>query len=586
MTSIELYTKQERKINGVFYTPKFLAKYLAKKVIHYFGETKRINTTIDPACGDSILLRSLADELLNCNKVKHFPRMFGIDKDINAIVSSTAIFADKPLSRFATRFVRTDGLFPVAGKNSNEGWFNLRTKLKNKNGFDIALSNPPWGAELNGYDSPTLNFNFSLAKGQYDIFDLFVEVILSNLNLNGIYGLILPDSIFSQEQARFRCMLSRSTTIHLIARLGEKLFPEINRACVIIVGRKVKPKDSDLVDCFRLSSNYKKQIISNGLSLEEVEKELSHRVPQNRFTKNANYVFDIDLRIDEEKTFEKIQANSLSVKTFVKNTRGAEISKKGIVCQCPKCKHWMPYPKSKQPKCTNCNTLISIDSVTMENIISNHNGAGNLRLKVGEDLFRFTSFSKSWINTLKEGINYKNLRIYNGDKILVRKTGVGITASLDYENAITNQVVYILKLEREFQNKLTLEFVLAILNSRAMTYYLIKKFGENEWKSHPYLTQSMLVNLPFPKIDFNSSDVKKLINRVTKLIRKEVAHSTENNISKTNDLFIERVVAHFFNLNRNDYKAIFKTLSSSEQLIPIKRLLNCNTNEIFKINGI
>lgn len=583
MSPIELYTNEERKVNGVFYTPAFLAEYLAKKVVKYFGN-RRITTAIDPACGDSILLRTFAYELFN-NATKNLPKIFGVDKDINAIVSSTSKFADKSLKKFTTNFIHTDGLFPVNGKNSIEGWSELRQELKSKNGFDIAVSNPPWGAELNGYDPALLNFNFTLAKGQFDVFDLFVEVILNNLNENGVYGLILPDSVFSQGQARFRCLLSKNTTIHLIARLGEKIFPEINRACVIIIGSKAKAKDNHQVDCFRLSSNYKKQVIANELSLEDAERELIHKVPQSRFFENDNCVFDIDLKTGEQKTFDKLQMNSQSVKSYVKSTRGAEISKKGIVCQCPGCKHWMPYPKSKQPKCNNCNVALNIESVTKEKIILNHNGFGNIKLKVGEDLHRFTSVSKSWINTLKEGINYKDLSIYNGDKILVRKTGVGITASLDYENAITNQVVYILKLKPPFEKKLSLEFVLAVLNSRAMTYYLIKKFGENEWKSHPYLTQTMLVNLPFPKIDFISPDTKKYIKRVTEIVRSEVSNSKEKNILKMNDLFIERVVAHFFKLNQTDYKAIFETLSSSEQLIPIKRLLNCNTKEIFTVNG-
>jgi len=234
----------------------------------------------------------------------------------------------------------------------------------------------------------------------------------------------------------------------------------------------------------------------------------------------------------------------------------------------------------------NYKNTLNLEVVKKEKIILNHNGVGNIKLKVGEDLFRFTSLSKSWINTLKDGINYKDLSIYNGNKILVRKTGVGITASLDYENAITNQVVYILKLKPAFEKKVSLEFVLSVLNSRAMTYYLIKKYGENEWKSHPYLTQTMLVNLPFPKVDFNSPDVKQMINRVTELIKKEVSHSKEKNISKPTDLFIEKIVAKFFKLNQTDYNAIFETLSSSEQLIPIRRLLNCNTKEIFQANGI
>jgi adenine-specific DNA-methyltransferase len=583
MNPTEFYTKEERKANGIFYTPLYLAEYLSKKVLQYH-RCKKISTIIDPACGDSILLRCLASEIL-LNSPKILPQILGVDKDINAIASSTTKFSNNSLSNFDINFIHTDGLFPIHGKTAHDGWVDLREDFKSKNGFDIAVSNPPWGAELTDYDILKLNLNFTLAKGQFDIFDLFTETILNNLNEEGTYGLILPDSIFSQEQAKFRCLVSKNTTIHLIARLGEKIFPEINRACVIIVGKNTKAKSNHQVDCFRLSSNYKKQVISTNLSLEAVEKELSHKVLQSRFYENDNYLFDIDLKIADQPTVNKIELNSSPLKKYVVSTRGAEISKKGIVCQCPNCQQWLPLPKSKQPKCSNCRNEIKIDLVLKEKIVLSHNGVGNIKLKVGEDLFRFTSISKSWINTLKEGINYKNLSIYEGDKILVRKTGVGITACLDYENAITNQVVYILKLKIILEQKLSLEFILAVLNSRIMTYYLIKKYGENEWKSHPYLTQTMLINLPFPKIDVNSAESKKLINQVTEILRDEVTQSKAKNISISTDLFIERVIAHFFKLDETDYKAIFETLSSSEQLIPIKRLMNCSIKDIFDING-
>ena len=64
MTPVEIYSKAERKTNGVFYTPDFLADYLAKKVIHYLGTNKSITAVLDPACGDSILLRRFVDALL------------------------------------------------------------------------------------------------------------------------------------------------------------------------------------------------------------------------------------------------------------------------------------------------------------------------------------------------------------------------------------------------------------------------------------------------------------------------------------------------------------------------------------------
>lgn len=578
MSPIEsIYTKTERKANGIFYTPTFLSEYLAKKVLFYNKE--KISSIVDPACGDSILLRSIGKELLKSG-LKSLPKIIGIDKDINAVVSSTLKFSEKPLNRIKTDFIKTDGLFPKNGQSSDDGWAQLKNELKLKNGFDIAISNPPWGAELNIYDPLQLNFNFSLAKGQFDIFNLFVEAVLNNLNKGGIFGLILPDSVFSQEQARLRCLLAKGTTISLIARLGEKIFPEINRACVIIIGKKAVPNIHHEVDCFHLSSDFKKRIVSNELDLEYVEKELMHSVPQKRFFENENCIFDISLKSNEQITFRKLQ-NSIPIKNFVKNTRGAEISKKGMVCLCENCKHWMPIPKSRDPKCTNCNVPLKTETIQTEQIMLNHNGLGNIKLKVGEDLFRFTSTSKSWLNTSKVGINYKDLNIYKGEKILVRKTGVGITASLDYEESITTQVVYILKLKPSLPVQITLEFILAVLNSRAMTYFLIKKFGESEWRSHPYLTQTMLINLPFPKIDFGCIESKKIIDDITRIIKSEICNSNSKNISKENDILIEKMVAHFFKLNKNDYNTIFATLSAAGQLIPIKRLLNCSTEEIF-----
>ena len=86
MSIVEFYTKEERKENGVFYTPSFLSEYLAKKVLKYFGIKRKITSVIDPACGDSMLLKYFASELMQ-NGNKNYPKIYGIDKDINTIVS-------------------------------------------------------------------------------------------------------------------------------------------------------------------------------------------------------------------------------------------------------------------------------------------------------------------------------------------------------------------------------------------------------------------------------------------------------------------------------------------------------------------
>ena len=40
MSPVEFYSREERKVNGVFYTPTFLAEYLARKIVKYFGNRK------------------------------------------------------------------------------------------------------------------------------------------------------------------------------------------------------------------------------------------------------------------------------------------------------------------------------------------------------------------------------------------------------------------------------------------------------------------------------------------------------------------------------------------------------------------
>ena len=92
----------------------------------------------------------------------------------------------------------------------------------------------------------------------------------------------------------------------------------------------------------------------------------------------------------------------------------------------------------------------------------------------------------------------------------------------------------------------------------------------------------MLVNLPFPKINFECKKTLSKIKSISSIIENEVINSNNKNISKENDLLIEKIIASFFGLNNNDYETIFETLHSADQLIPIKRLLECDTKEIFQ----
>jgi hypothetical protein len=178
-----------------------------------------------------------------------------------------------------------------------------------------------------------------------------------------------------------------------------------------------------------------------------------------------------------------------------------------------------------------------------------------------------------------EGIKYKEPALYRGPKLLVRKTGVGLSASIDHSGAFTNQVVYIFRLLDEFKKSLPLELFLAVMNSRAMYYFVVKQHGETEWRSHPYVTQTQILNLPLPdltKACVNNRDVVKQISRLLcPYLKKCKLPST------TVDAKLERLVARLLGLSKKDYKVIFSTLESLEELLPVRALRRISIDDVF-----
>ena len=158
--------------------------------------------------------------------------------------------------------------------------------------------------------------------------------------------------------------------------------------------------------------------------------------------------------------------------------------------------------RSKSPKCPHCNITLKVNSLKTKSIIHDSKLDGFKPILIGESICRYKLLSNKWIDTKKSGIKYKTSSTYSSPKLLVRKTGVGILSMIDTTDSLTNQVVYIFKLKDKNKSAFPLELFLALLNSRALYFYLVKKYGETEWRSHPYLTQTQILNLPIPDPDY------------------------------------------------------------------------------------
>ena len=574
MKTVSEYSKDKRKELGAFYSPQILSDFLAKRILSlYQNGQKKVLNALDPATGDTILLYSLSKQAFNYGLEIN---ILGLDIDSDAVKRSQFLFQDVNIH---STFLCTDALYPYNQSSPSDGWDKLKSNFF-PNGIDLIVSNPPWGADISNYSM--LGKHFDTALGQYDSYDLFVETILKNLNEGGCYAIIIPDSIYCREHYYTRKLLLDKTTICEIVRLGEGFFPNVNFAVSIIFGIN-KKSEGNLVECIHLSNTDRKNILKGEATMESVCKKSAINV-DSKMMISYDYSFITDVSAFDLPLMSKLNSFPKFI-DFVTSHRGVELSKKGVVLRCPECGKWFPLPRKsgKNTKCPHCKSVFINDSIlTRDNIISEYKLLNSNLIVVGEDISRYRVNSHKSIKLGYDGIKYKDASFYDGVKVLVRKTGVGITAGIDYKKCHANQVVYIIKPKKDLDHSISCEVILSLLNSRIMTYYIIKQFGNTGWKSNPYLSQDNIMSLPFPKIDINDKETAKVLSEISCLVKKL---STAKTINKKSDLAIECLVAKLYGISGKDYRVIMGAIRSVESLIPFKRLLSINEDDITN-NGL
>ena len=529
---------------GVVYTPDSLADFVAELLYRFSNiGNERQALILDPASGECSLLKAAR----NLFGVQH--RYVGIDVDFDVTKKTGKEF----------EIIHNDAILPQNVNGAVDDYW--RTYLHS---VDLIIANTPWSAEKIYERRLLADAGYTLASGQYDSYVLFIELAYKLLRNGGTMAFIIPDSLFDAQNELLRQFLVEKTQIKVIARLGEKIFNEVNRATTIIVCKKSVPDDNSVTECFRLSTNNRKAYLAgNGTLLSFYKKEM-HMVPQSRFAKNGSYNFDIDLHKNEEMLIQKISLDSIKWETEFDFGRGVEISKSGKIVYCPLCGKAQGYSKkhinSGNKRCIFCGKEIPVNQTTILDLITDKFEAGTKAIYVGENIQRYSIQGKRYIRPNVEGINYKTAELYSPPKMLIRKTGLGIYATVDYSGNYTSQTVYILKYSQD--SKIPMEYYLALINSRVVYYYYLKVYGENEWKSHPYLTKKIIFALPIKSYKGDELD-KIIIGLAKRLVEK---------YDREVDLQLERLIMKKYKLSRQEQQLIVNEINRLPNLSSINNM--------------
>ncbi|MGD0898504.1 MAG: N-6 DNA methylase [Thermoguttaceae bacterium] len=291
--------------------------------------------------------------------------------------------------------------------------------FEEQGGFDLIVGNPPWGADLAEIRECLEGGTFALARGQYDSYELFIELGRRLLREGGVFGFIIPDSITLPEHEPLRRMLLDQTTLTRLVRAGEGLFPSVFRAAFFVSFANEPPPPEHRVRVATLRKDDRRLLEEDTLlapskTIAEVVREGGHDAEQSRFRANPRYEVDILARETDTPIVVRVDERKIDWTSLMEKGRGVEIGKAGEVLQCPYCYRWDNIPRKVKgvwrPKvCHHCARQFTYEKAAGREVIIAEWPRGKHWKPIisGEVVNRYCLGNVEYIDTTKDGINYK-----------------------------------------------------------------------------------------------------------------------------------------------------------------------------------
>jgi len=533
--------RAERKNLGQYYTPKSVVNYILEAVEYRFTNAIEDKKLIDLSCGAgnfiSQAIRILILRYLKIYKRKEIQDLLileakSIIKRVKNMISGIDI---DPIACILCQINIHYVLFEIFKviKGREEDYHLPLFNIKNidvittdkYDQFDIIVGNPPY---IFIRDIPKdqrqiiKEMNFETGKGQYDYFQIFIELGISLLKNKGQLGYIIPDSLLAlSNRSILRKYIYDKTRIKEIYHSGPQFEDLVVSNMILILEKEpeIEERERNRIKV-RVAKQQQKEIIQKSL-----------KVWNYKFLIHLNDE-DISIILSLTQKFQRLR--ELMGKDGFKFTlsRGVELTKTGEVVFCKKCEKYLPIPK-KEFRCPECKTQLKkeyIEKIIHKSPPEKNRDRFNLFV---DSIQRYQIREYKYIDVTKNGINYKNLDIYE-NRIIIRQLNQNnlICATYDKNLSLTSQSIYNLKVckspIREFNNF----YLLGIINSMLLSYYFKQLFGSYK-KLFPRILIEKIKDLPI-KVPENGTEKEissKIIDKVKILL-----DSNEEESSKFNQI--------------------------------------------------
>ncbi len=546
-----------KKEQGIYYTPTYIVDYIVKNTIGELLKNKKADVekirVLDPACGSGSFLIKAFDRLLDGYKNKHDinqkkldmqgaystktdilkRNIFGVDLDNKAVEITKlnlllkAAEAGRKLPSEIDSHIRTGNSLiddNSAAPNKAFKWdekfpdiiqYDEKGNLKEGYGFDVIIGNPPY-VDIKQLEPSIVRYLFSkysTVENRMNLYSAFVERSLSLLKDGGYFGYIIPNSIlYNESYMKIRSLLLRTTTLKKIIRLPDNVFENVKVETIILIYQKKRETTKN--------KNCEVLIYPREATIDSI----THKNSQT-FLFNQN-IWNVDQKIINLSTNES--SNSLLSKI--------ERDTISLIELCDFSLGLTPYDKYKG------HTKKQIDNRVFH--ATTKKDETFKPLLSGENIIRYGIF---WNNG--EYISYGNWlgasrekRFFTNPRIVVRQIISGksprIYAGYTEEEIYNAQIGFNLLVKDE--HIILVKYVLALLNSKLMTFYHKEKYLDQSKNLFQKILIANAKKFPIKIISINEQ--KNIVQLVDKMLflNKQLNEIGDKKTSRSKEIEAER----------------------------------------------
>lgn len=506
---------------GQFFTPRNVVNLIVEIIDPQIDEKM-----IDPACGSGGFLiealRGVWKRIEENGSSYGWPDVeISSEKQEAAIKNFRGIDKDNFLSKVAKAYMAIigDGRGGVFCENSLDrpkNWKSLTQENISLGGFDVVITNPPFGKKLKIDDSEILKFyslghkwrknkkkdEFKQSNTRHDSQSpqiLFVERCLELLKKNGRLGIIVPESMFCNPSHRYIVQYIKSVArIKAVISLPEELFQPYTHAktCAVVI-EKEPTDDINGHDIFMAVARWCGHD-SRGLPIP----------------------YD-DIPLILEKYFEYRNKGKLTYDRLGFITNENKISENVYLP-----KYYNPEISEKLFKLKTTHNLLNLEELIEENIITISTGheVGKLSYGTGSIPFIRTSDIANWEVKIdpKHGLSqslyddYKDKQDIQENDILMVRDGTYLVGTCALITKYDTKIVYqshLYKIRSEDHSKIHPYLLLAVLSSPIVKEQIFaKRFTQDIIDTLGSRVRELL--LPVPKSRKERNEIIKNVGTV------------------------------------------------------------------------